>query len=250
MDFARLQLLGLLAEQAGVRTTVANDFADLARWLEGSRLLVTYVAGPFPDESQDRVLRSWLEDGGRWVALHGTSGGKAVRAEVEGRPRRRMVKLAHHETLGCFFLNHPPVRRFEVAVTAGHPLADGLPATFEVCDELYLVELLDPEGTDVLLQTELPVDPSPPGFGFHYEEDTSLLDDGRTRVLGYTRDVGRGAVAYLALGHCHDPASNTQPFVDESVAPGGRTPLRLRGPWEGPHFRQLLRNALAWGVAA
>lgn len=249
MGFARLRLLELLAEQPGAGTTVSSDFADLGRWLGRSRLLVTYVAGPFPDEAQDRALRAWLEGGGRWLALHGTSGGRAVRVTEGGRTRRRMVKGAHHETLGGFFLNHPPVRRFSVAVAPGHALAEGLPDSFEVCDELYLVELLAPEGTEVLLTTELAVDPSPPGFGFTYERDTSLQADGRTRVIAYTRAVGQGAVAYVALGHCHSPTSNSQPFVDASLTADGRTPLTFRGPWEDPHFIRLLRNGLQWGLA-
>jgi hypothetical protein len=252
MDFARLRLLELLAAENAVRTTVASDFADLARWLDRTQLLVTYVAGPFPDETQDEALRIWLEDGGRWLALHGTSGGKAVRVPApdgEGpRHRRMMVKGPHHATLGCFFLNHPPLRRFSLAVTPGHVLSDGLPARFEVDDELYLIELTSPESTAVLLTTELAADPSPPGFGFTYERDTSLLPDGRTRVIAYTRAVGDGAVAYVALGHCHAAGSNTQPLVDASISPDGRTPIPFRGPWDDANFRRLLANALHWGT--
>jgi hypothetical protein len=249
MDFVRLRLLGLLAEQEGVRSTVSSDFVDLDRWLDRTRLLVSYVAGPYPDEVQNRALRSWLEGGGRWLALHGTSGGKAARVPVEGgRARRMMVKGDHHETLGCFFLNHPPLRRFRLAVKAGHALTDGLPDSFEVHDELYLIELLAPGTTDVALTTELEVDPSPPNFGFAYERDTSLQADGRTRVIAYTREVGEGAVAYVALGHCHSPTSNSQPFVDATVAVDGRTPLTFRGPWDDPPYLRLLRNGVRWGT--
>ena len=53
--------------------------------------------------------------------------------------------------------------------------------------------------------------------------------DGKTRVLGYVKDVGAGSVAYVALGHCHSPLSNGQPFVDASVADDGVTPTTLRG---------------------
>src|SRR5262245_23478312 len=106
-DYARLRLLNLLAE-AGVATSTANDFADVARWLEVTRLLITYVAGPYPNDAEDAVIRAWLEGGGRWLGLHGTSGGRAVRI-AEGARQRRMVKTSHHQTLGSFFLNHPPV---------------------------------------------------------------------------------------------------------------------------------------------
>jgi hypothetical protein len=252
MDFARLRLLELLATEHGVRTTVASDFADLGRWLDRTQLLVTYVAGPFPDEPQNRELRAWLEAGGRWLALHGTSGGKAVRVPApEGeipRHRRMMVKGPHHDTLGCFFLNHPPLRRFALSVTPGHVLGEGLPATFEVDDELYLIELVSPETSDVLLTTDLVADPSPPGFGFTYERDTSLAD-GHTRVIAYTRSVGDGAVAYVALGHCHSATSNTQPLVDASISADGRTPIPFRGPWDDANFGRLLTNALHWGTS-
>src|SRR6516162_9780926 len=82
MDYARVRLLNLLQDAAAARATVSNDFADLERWLPASHFLVTYVAGPFPDEQQNRLLCEWLDAGGRWLALHGTSGGKA--ATVDG----------------------------------------------------------------------------------------------------------------------------------------------------------------------
>jgi len=248
MDYARVSLLQLLAEREDARTTVSSDFDDLPRWLDTSRLLVTYVAGPYPDPRQNEQLRQWLHDGGRWLALHGTSGGKAARVERDGRQARAMVRLDHHDTLGCFFLNHPPIRRIELDVNVTHPLADGLPATFDVNDELYFIELLQPADTQLVLTTQLPADPLP-GFGFAYERDTSLFPDGRTRALAYTRSFGKGEVAYFALGHCHSPVTNSQPFVDKSVTPDGRTPLTFRGSWTSAPFLTLLRNTMRWGVS-
>jgi type 1 glutamine amidotransferase len=247
MDFARLKLLTLLGARGDVRATVAGDFTDIDKWLTGCRFLVTYTAGPYADDEQNALLRDWLESGGRWLGLHGTSGGRAVRVD-DGRRGRKMLKTSHHETLGSFFLNHPPVRKFRVDVAdPDHALTRGLPDAFEVMDELYLIELQDPESCRVLLTTELAEDPSPPGFGFIYDADTSLLADGRTRALGYVKDVGKGGVAYCALGHCHSPVSNSQPFVDESVEASGKTPLQFRGAWETPEFERLLLNAIDWG---
>jgi hypothetical protein len=248
MDYARLRILQLLEETPQVLATVANDFEDVSKWLVGSQLLVTYVAGPHPDAAQDARIREWLQAGGRWLALHGTSGGRAVPVEGE-RFARRMVKSSHHATLGSFFLNHPPVRKFRVDVAdREHVLTRGLPPSFEVMDELYLIELQDPSTCHVLLTTELESDPSPPGFGFVYDADTSLLPDGKTRVLAYTRSLGRGGVVYVALGHCHSPTSNAQPFVDASVHPDGKTPLLFRGSWKSEAFETLLRNGIGWGT--
>jgi uncharacterized protein len=247
MDYARLRLLHELAGFDHRCTTVSTDYANLDRWLAPAGLLVTYVAGPVPSERDHADLRSWLQAGGRWLALHGTSGGKAARVERDGRPARMMVRQAHHDTLGGFFINHPPIRRFTVAVAA-HPLTAGLPGTFDAVDELYLVELRDPPNTHLLLTTELDQDPSPPGFGFVYEADTSALDARGTRALGFVHDVADGAVAYVALGHCHSPATNTQPFVDRTVTADGTTPLTFPGMWETPWFLQIVRNGIAWGL--
>src|SRR5258708_10052131 len=62
-DYARLRLLGLLAE-GDIPASVANDFADVAKWLPLSQLLITYVAGPYPDAAQTSAIREWLAAGG------------------------------------------------------------------------------------------------------------------------------------------------------------------------------------------
>ena len=78
MDYARLRLLELLEEQ-GLIATTGNDFTDIHRWLPGTQLLITYVAGPYLDDDQNQIVRRWLDDGGHWLGLHGSSGGKAAR---------------------------------------------------------------------------------------------------------------------------------------------------------------------------
>ena len=245
-DYARLRLLEIL-EEKGLPASVGNEFSDIGTWLQRSKLLITYVAGPYANDEQSALLRNWISEGGRWLALHGTSGGRAAR--VPGERQRVMVKTSHHETLGSFFINHPPVRRYRIDVGDRHnPLLKDLPDSFETTDELYMIEVLDPAASEVLLTTELAVDPSPPGFGFAYEKDTSLQADGKTRVLGYTRKLGAGAVTYIGPGHCHTPTTNSQPFVDRNVTPDGTTPPVLRATWESEAYRQLLRNAVSWGI--
>jgi type 1 glutamine amidotransferase len=246
-DFARLRLLEMLAEEQ-VPASVGNDFNDVDRWLPISKLLITYVAGPVLNDQQNAFVREWIEQGGKWVGLHGTSGGKAVRVGEDGR-RRAMLKMGHHDTLGGFFLNHPPVRKFQVDVANGeHRLNRDIDASFEVIDEPYMIEVVHPEDSKILLTAELGPDTSPPGFGFVYEKDTALMPDGKTRAIAFQRDVGLGGVTYTALGHCHSPSSNSQPFVDTSVDPEGKTPKTLRVTWEAPSFQRFLRNAIAWGM--
>ena len=243
-DYARLRLLQLLADR-DVPASVANDFADLDKWLPVSRLLITYVAGPYPDAAQCGVIEQWLETGGHWLALHGTSGGRAER--VEGSRQRRTVKTEHHALLGSLFLTHPPICRIRVEVSdSDHPLTRGLDGSFEVEDEPYFVELQDPGSTRILLTAVYGPNAVSPAIGTLYPSDTSLQSDGRTRVLGYTRDVGDGSVAYITLGHCHNPAIRAGRTAD----PTDTTPLTFHGSWESPAFTTLLRNAIAWGVGA
>jgi uncharacterized protein len=237
-DYARLKLLGLLAER-DLPASVGNDFADVATWLPVSRLLITYVAGPYPDAAQTATIRDWLESGGHWLALHGTSGGRAQR--VEGARMRRTVKTGHHALLGCMFLTHPPIREFRVEVAA-HKLTAGLGTSFTIEDEPYFVELQDPEAAQILLTAEYGADAAGATEGL-YPADSSLLADGKTRVIAYTSPVGKGRVTYCALGHCHNPAIRAaRAFTD----PADLTPPIFRGPWENPAFLTLLRNAIGY----
>jgi len=243
-DYARLRLLGLLAEQ-DIPASVANDFADIEKWLRTSRLLITYVAGPYPDAGQCRSIENWLKAGGHWLGLHGTNGGRAER--VEGARQRRTVKTEHHSLLGSRFLTHPPICKIHVEVRAtDSPLTRGIGASFDVEDEPYFIELQEPGMTQILLTADYGASGTSPAIGSLYSSDTSLQPDGETRVLGYTRAVGDGGVTYFALGHCHNPAIRAGRFAD----PGDMTPPTFRGSWESPNFIMLLRNAIAWSAGA
>jgi len=238
-DHARLKLLELLAE-AAIPASVGNDFADLGKWLPTSRLLITYVAGPYPDAAQCETLGDWLQSGGHWLALHGTSGGRAQR--VEGMRQRRTVKTEHHALLGGFFLTHPPICDFRADLAdTSHPITRGLGASFTVRDEPYFVELQDPANTTILLTAKYGAAAPSNSVVPLYGEDTSLQADGETRVIGYTRAMGAGGVTYFALGHCHSPASRPG-------AAASSIPDIFHGAWASPDFIALLRNTIAWAA--
>ncbi len=241
-DYARLRLLGLLAEREAP-ASVANDFADIEKWLPLSRLLITYVAGPYPDAAQCRALQGWLEAGGHWLGLHGTSGGRAER--VEGMRQRRTITTDHHALLGSRFLTHPPICEFRVEVRdAASPLTRGLGQSFVVEDEPYFIELQDPAATQILLTADYGASGAWPIVDALYGRDTSLQSDRRTRVVGYSRAVGNGGVAYFALGHCPNPAIRAARPPD----PADTTPPTFHGSWQSEAFTTLLRNAIAWGL--
>ena len=127
-----------------------------------------------------------------------------------------------------------------------HPITRGLGTSFDVEDEPYFIELQDPASTRILLTADYGPGAVSPSIGTLYPSDTSLQPDGRTRVLGYTREVGDGGVTYFALGHCHNPAISAARTAD----PTDTTPPTFRGAWESDAFIALLRNAIAWGVRA
>ncbi len=85
-----------------------------------------------------------------------------------------------------------------------------------------------------------------PAIGTVYASDTSLLPDGKTRVLGYLREVGDGSVIYFALGHCHNPASRAGRTAD----PTDTTPATFHGAWENAAFTTLLRNTIDWACVS
>src|SRR5881409_2761569 len=173
-DYARLRLLGLLAER-DIAASVANDFADVEKWLLVSRLLITYVAGPYPDAAQCRAIQRWLEAGGHWLGLHGTSGGRAER--VEGSRQRRTVKTEHHALLGSYFMTHPPICKIHVDVHAGgdQRLTRGLGASFDVEDEPYFIELQYPASVRIVLTADYGPHAMSTAIGTLYPRDTSLL---------------------------------------------------------------------------
>lgn len=110
-----MRILQALQSNENVHATVSSDFTDCHKWIADCQLLVAYASGPFADEHEAGVIRDWLGDGGRWLALHGSMGGRADRIGCEDS-RRRMAKLPYHETLGGFFLTHPPIQEMTVEV--------------------------------------------------------------------------------------------------------------------------------------
>lgn len=248
MDYARLRILELLDAYEDVHATVANDYGDVEKWLTDRHLLVSYCLGPYLNFEENEFVRKWLRGGGRWLALHGSSVGKRVR--LLGQDGWGSESTGHCETLGSVFMHHPPIRKFTVdVVDPNHPLTFGLPASFEVMDELYFLDLHDPTQCHFFLTTDLPKDPTPARYtNSEYDESKSLLSDGRSRPLGYIKEIGKGGITYIALGHCHSPSTNRQPNADSSVASDGKTPLLFRGPWETEPFEKLLGNAISWGL--
>lgn len=223
-DFARLELLKLLAEDPRVRTRVFEDYGNLDA-IRQADFLITYTCDVMPPIDVQEALRDWVRDGGRWYALHGTNSVlRLFDNGLYGAPRWAPLMM---ETLGTQFIAHPPIAPYRVEVADGdHPLTAGI-APFETTDELYLMERHG--DLHVLLDTAFAGEAT--GFDEHqWAED-------RHPVL-YIKAQGKGAVLYNTLGHCRGHY-DMQPFLDW-------WPQVDRCAWDLPVFHDLLRRGIAW----
>jgi type 1 glutamine amidotransferase len=226
-DFARLELLKLLAERPEIRARVAEDYRDLGALAEADFLL-SYTCDVRPTQGEQQALAEFVAEGGRWLALHGTNSVMEFTSQGVAAPRTHPLLM---QTLGSQFVAHPPVGPFRVRVSQpGHPLVAGI-EDFEVEDELYLCEVR--EGNELLLETRFTG--RAPGF---VESD---WPDSAPRPVMYLRPSGRGAVLYNTLGHCRGPY-DMRPLMDVY-------PRVERCAWEQPVFYELLRRAIRWAAA-
>lgn len=224
IDFARLELLKLLAEDQRVRVRVFEDYENIAA-IEACDFLVTYTCDVVPSLVAQEALKTWLERGGRWYALHGTS--SILRLLDDGRWDAPRWAPLFMDLLGSQFISHPPIEPYLVTVADhDHPLVEGV-EPFETTDELYHLELHG--DLHVLLETRC----TEPGTGFVEAEQAP-----GTHPVFYIKRHSQGAVLYLTLGHCRghydlQPLADWWPSVD-------------RCAWELPVFYTLLRRGLDW----
>jgi hypothetical protein len=228
IDFARRELLGLLAEHDEFRVRVQPDYEDVDG-ITSAEILVSYTCDVRPSEKAQRAIRDWVENGGRWVALHGTNSALTL-GGPNGVESPRVFPL-WAETLGSQFVAHPPIQPYTVAVSdPSHWLVAGI-ESFDTDDELYLSEYADRDSLHPLLHTTW----SGEATGFA-EADWTSGDP--THLVMYLRHLGSGAILYNTLGHCRGHY-DMKPVLDYY-------PRIERCSWEKPTYYELLRRSLRW----
>ena len=226
IDFARLELLKLLAEDSRFRVRVFEDYEHLDA-IRAADCLISYTCDIVPSLVAQEVLRDWLAAGGRWYALHGTN--SILRLLDTGQWDAPRWAPLYMDLLGSQFISHPPIEPYTVTVTQpDHPLVAGV-EPFETEDEIYHLETHG--DLDVLMQAECTV----PSTGFVEAEQAV-----GTHPVCYVRDWGKGQVLYLTLGHCRGHY-DLQPLMDW-------WPSVDRGAWNLPVFYELLRRGIRWTV--
>lgn len=213
-DFARRKLLDALYDAGNIRTDVFNNYDD-GQALERGDMLVSYTSQVPVSDDSCASLRRYLEKGGRWFAVH-ASNSVLDNQHLPG-------------ILGSRFIAHPPYMRYTVTVTKpDDPLIEGIPSSFEVDDELYVID--HTEDIEVLLNTT---------WGGEAMRQTF---EEAFRPLMYRRRVGEGGVLYLALGHANRPFDKPRPEAPDRPD--------LRGPWSMPLYQELMRRGIAWAAGS
>lgn len=226
IDFARLELLKLLAEHDNIRTTVAPDYSDIDA-ICASDFLMTYTCDVVATPEQTARLKDYIAAGGKWLALHGTN--SILRFLEDGRVDAPNEAPEFMELLGTQFVAHPPIGPFKVEVVDDtHALTQGM-TDFEVIDELYLSRT--DADIKTLMQTRFTGDAT--GFVEDKWEDAAV-------PITYLRDVGEGQVFYCTLGHCrgHYDVTVMTPFY----------PHTERCAWNYPIYYELLRRSIKWAM--
>jgi len=224
IDFARLELLKLLAEDERIRTRVFEDYSNVEA-IKSADFLVTYTCDVMPGLDAQEALRDYVASGKRWYALHGTN--SILRFLSDGRVDSPRLAPHFMETLGSMFIAHPPIAPYTVHVTdQDHELTKGV-EPFETTDELYLMETYG--DLHVMLHAEFE------GEAAGFVEDKWA--PARHPVF-YIHEIGEGAVLYLTLGHCRGHY-DMQPMVEFY-------PQIERCAWDKPEFYELLRRGIRY----
>ncbi|WP_238946797.1 ThuA domain-containing protein [Seongchinamella unica] len=227
IDYARLELLKLMAEQPRLKVQVGSDYSDIDA-ICSADVIVTYTCDVMPTPDQTRRLCQHMRSGGKWFALHGTN---SILCFLEdGRVDCPRENNDFMELLGSQFLSHPPIEPYQVEVSdPDHPLVAGI-NPFTVDDELYLCSLHGEQHT--LLHT-------------HWTGTTEAFTsdqwkDDEPRPCMYLHPYGEGEVLYLTLGHCRGKY-DMQPLMEEY-------PESEFGAWKTDEYYELLRRGLRWAM--
>ena len=226
IDFARLELLKLMSEHPAIRATVACDYEDSER-IAKCGLLITYTCDLVPTADQLPALRTFLDRGGRWIALHGTN--SIIRFTDTGKATTPDEAPEFMAMLGTRFLGHPPIAPFQVRIVrSDHPLTEGL-RDFAIEDELYVSERTAP--IDVLMAAS---------FAGDCPDFADVLPPNEEVPILYERQSGNGSILYCTLGHCRGHY-DLQPIVRYWPHP-------QRCAWNYPIFAEILRRAIRWSL--
>ncbi len=192
---------------------------------------ITFTAdGPvFSDPSPELQagLATLLAAGQGFVFLHHALAGWPAWPEYAELMGGRFLYLpAEVRGTACLDSGYRHGVTHRVEVLAEHPVTAGLPASFEITDELYLCQVFEEDVTP-LLASDYTFTAENFYSAAHVVLRGRMHDNSDwphapgSNLIGWTKEVGASRIVYLQCG-------------DDPVAYGN------------VHFRQLLRNAITW----
>ena len=227
IDYARLELLKLIAEQPRLKVQVGADYSQIDEICTAD-IIISYTCDVMPTDEQTERLCAAVSAGSKWFALHGTN--SILRFLEDGRVSCPRENDKFMDLLGSQFLSHPPIELYDVEVSdPEHPLVKGIP-TFSVDDELYLSVHHGEQHT--LLHTHF--------NGITEDFEDSQWESDEQRPCMYLRPYGEGEVLYLTLGHCRGKY-DMQPMIEEYPEPEF-------GAWKTDEYYELLRRGIRWAM--
>lgn len=190
--YAYVSLLNMCGTH-GFNVTSTNDPRALnaTRLAEFDVVVFAITSGPGMDEPGQRDMEAWVRAGGGIVGLHSAS---ATEPDWQ----------FYTDSIGAKFAGHGPgLHLAQVQILPGHPITEGLPATFMHTDEWYFFQSRPEEvaGMQMLLaldESTLPADyPAELRQGYH--------------PIGWASERFGGRVFYTAIGH------SEQSFSDPTI---------------------------------
>lgn len=182
---------------------------------------------PAPSQRYQQAFLELLEQGHGFVFLHHAIAGWPAweeYAEIVGG--RFLYMPATLRGKPCQDSGYRHKVTHTVSVVADHPVTAGLPASFEITDELYLAEVFA-EDVEPLLVSDYEFVQENFYSAARVVRDGKMFDnEGWTHapgsnLIGWTRTYGASRIVYLQCGD--DPEA-----------------------YANPNFRQLVANAISW----
>jgi type 1 glutamine amidotransferase len=144
------------------------------------------ISGDVLSLSQRRAFQSWMENGGAFIAVHGSAGDPAY-----------FWDWYADKLVGARFQGHPMGPQFQdakVVVDASHPVAKGLPAQWTMNDEWYSFRT-NPRAVGAKVIATLDESTySPMGM---MNQNLRMGD----HPIAWTNCIGKGRMFYSAIGH-------------------------------------------------
>ena len=190
-EYVGKRILAPLLERDGRFEVEFTDDLDKLLTLEGNYDAVFFFCTGFNDQmTAERFagLSDFIKNGGGFAASHCAADSFRESAE-------------YIDMLGGMFVTHPPEYEYTVHLTnTDHYITENL-KDFKVWDELYILDWFDPEKVNLLGKT---------------------VYQGVERPVLWTKEYGKGKIAYVGIGGNHNTA------------------------WTNPKFQKLIMRMIAW----